>query len=273
MIGNDKIGKLYVVATPIGTLKDITLRAIEILKTVDLVACEDTRVTGRLLYRYKIKVPMVSYHQHSTKEKIKKIIENLEDGKDVALTTDSGTPGISDPGAVLVKRAIDARIKIIPIPGPSALTAVLSVSGLASKGILFLGFLPKKKGRRKKFEEISEYLEKGLIIVLYESPYRIKRTLRELKLLSDQLGITLFREISKKFEETIYLKSPIDQNQIENIKTKGEFTLVINPKSPPAVAKRQLWRAGQIPNKHKIQITKIQNFLIFEFKYLNLFRI
>src|SRR3989304_7474392 len=122
-------GKLYVVGTPIGNLRDITLRAIEIFKSVDLIACEDTRVTGGLLYHLGIKTPMVSYHQHSRIEKIDWLIDKIKQGQDIALVTDSGTPGISDPGSLLVKKAIDVKIKITPIPGPSALTAALSVSG------------------------------------------------------------------------------------------------------------------------------------------------
>ena len=220
-------GKLYVVGTPIGNLKDITLRAIDILKSVDLIACEDTRVTGGLLYHLKIKIPMVSYHQHSKIEKIDWIINKIKKGQDIALVTDSGTPGISDPGSLLVKAAINAKIKVVPIPGPSALTAAISVSGVASKNILFLGFLPKKKGREKKFKEILEFINQGLIIVFYESPYRIKRILSDLNILPDNTEITLFREITKKFEETIYLKTPVSQNQIENIKDKGEFTILL----------------------------------------------
>ncbi len=233
MTENNKTGKLYVVATPIGNLKDITLRALEVLKEVDLIACEDTRVTGRLLYHYKIKVSMVSYHQHSRIGKIDWIINKINQGQNIALVTDSGTPGISDPGSVLVRAAINAKIKVVPIPGPSALTAALSVSGLASKGMIFLGFLPKKKGRQKKISEISTYLKNGLIVVIYESPHRTKRTMQEIISLPDSVEIRLFREISKKFEETIYLKTPINKNQIENIKTKGEFTIIIKSESDP----------------------------------------
>jgi len=220
-------GILYVVATPIGNLKDITLRALETLKEVDLIVCEDTRVTATLLRHYEIKTKMISFHQHSRIKRVDLIINKLKDGFDLALTTDSGTPGISDPGSFLVKRAIDGKIRVIPIPGPSALTAALSVSGVASKGILFLGFLPKKKGRQKKFREILAFINQGLIIVFYESPYRIKKTLSDLNILPDKSEITLFREISKKFEETIYLKTPINQNQIANIKDKGEFTILL----------------------------------------------
>lgn len=220
-------GTLYVIATPIGNLKDITLRALENLKEVDLVACEDTRITGRLLHHYKVKTSMISYHQYSKIEKIDWLIKKLKEGQNIALVTDSGTPGISDPGSVLVKKAINAKIEVIPIPGPSALTAALSASGLVSKGIVFLGFLPKKKGRQKKFKEILAFINQGLIIVFYESPYRIKKTLVDINLLPDNTEVIVFREISKKFEETVYLKTPINKNQIENIKEKGEFTILL----------------------------------------------
>lgn len=230
MINKARNGVLYVVATPIGNLKDITLRALEILKEVDLIVCEDTRVTATLLRHYEIKTKMISFHQHSKIRRIDWIIDKLKNGFNLALVTDSGTPGISDPGSFLVKRAIDGKIKVIPIPGPSALSAVISVSGSNSKNIVFLGFLPKKKGRQKKFSEISAYLNKGLVVVIYESPYRIKKTLREISRLSDKLDITCFREITKKFEEIITVKLDGNEKEINKIRAQGEFTVVLKAK-------------------------------------------
>lgn len=224
-------GILYVVATPIGNLKDITLRALELLKKVDLIACEDTRVTGRILHYYQIKTPMVSFHQHSGQEKIDRIITDLKSGKDVALVTDSGTPGISDPGAKLIKNIYEYdKIKIVSVPGPSALTAAISISGVPSKNILFIGFLPHKKGRKKSIEQIREYWQKGLTIIFYESPYRIIKTLLELASVLDNAEIACFREITKKFEEIIKIDLSKKENIIKKVKPKGEFTVIIYPK-------------------------------------------
>lgn len=252
-------GILYVVATPIGNLKDITLRAIEVLKEVDIVACEDTRVTGKLLAAFDIKKPLFSFHQHSHEVKISDLIDKLDKGTNIALVTDSGTPGISDPGAKLVKRILDYGkikltppkaghqgsfvgrgcgsaasicnpIKIVSIPGPSALSAALSISGVSSKNILFLGFLPHKKRRNKKLAEIEDYWKKGLTIVFFESPFRIKKTLKEIVSRLDEAEITVLREITKKFEEVIHIHNDKKEKQIENIIAKGEFTVVIRGK-------------------------------------------
>lgn len=221
-----EIGKLYVVATPIGNLKDITLRAIEVLAGVDFILCEDTRISARLLNHYQIKKPLLSFHQHSREKKIEEILHRIIEGESAALITDSGTPGISDPGAKLVRIALESdRIKIVSIPGPSALTAALSISGASSKNIVFFGFLPHKKGRNKTFELMKKDLDLGRVIVFYESPYRIKKTLETLKKFTPEARIVLARELTKKFEEIIYNK--IDEVEIDKIITKGEFTIVI----------------------------------------------
>ncbi|MCX6811295.1 MAG: 16S rRNA (cytidine(1402)-2'-O)-methyltransferase, partial [Candidatus Berkelbacteria bacterium] len=224
-------GVLYVVATPIGNLQDITLRAIDVLKMVDLVACEDTRVTGRLLFGLGIKKHLFSFHQHSKEFKITDLINKLDRGTNIALVTDSGTPGISDPGAKLVKRVLDyGKIKVVSIPGPSALSAALSISGAPSKKILFLGFLPNKKGRKTRFEEIKEFWERGMTIVFFESPHRIKRTVRELSSYTKNAELSLFREITKKFEETITIRLNGSEEEINKIRAQGEFTAIIRPK-------------------------------------------
>lgn len=209
---------LYIVATPIGNLEDITLRVLRILKEVDLILCEDTRVTKKLLVRYNINTPVQSYHQHSNLKKINKIKDLLKQGKDLALVSDSGTPGISDPGNKLISELKD--VEIIPIPGPSALTAIASISGFPMSKFTFMGFPPHKKARNKFFKEVAE---SKYPVILYESPHRIIKTLEGL----DKLGkfdIVVGRELTKKFE-TVYRGKA--KNIIKQIKPKGEFVIVV----------------------------------------------
>lgn len=219
-------GTLYVVATPIGNLEDITFRAISTLKKADLIACEDTRQTKKLLNRYKISKPLISYHQHSKLQKIDFIIAELKSGKNMVLVSDAGTPGISDPGGVLVQRAWEEGIKIIPIPGACAAAAALSACGFAADQFLFLGFLPKKKGRQTLLTELKD--EKRTI-VLYESPHRLMKTLEDLGQYLGERTICVARELTKIFEE-------IKRGQIPEIfdffknhpeKIKGEFVICI----------------------------------------------
>jgi 16S rRNA (cytidine1402-2'-O)-methyltransferase len=226
------MANLYIVATPIGNLEDISLRALRILKEVDLILCEDTRVTKKLLNRYQIQKPLLSYHQHSKLQKIDYIISLLKEGKNLALVSDSGTPGVSDPGNKLVNEVVkwlSDRVKIIPIPGPSALTCAASVSGFPMEKFLFLGFLPKKKKRK---EVLREILESKYPVIFYESPYRILKTLKELKdiMTSEQRAaknIVVTRELTKKFE-TIY-RGKIDEviEKIEKSPLKGEFVVIV----------------------------------------------
>jgi 16S rRNA (cytidine1402-2'-O)-methyltransferase len=226
------MANLYIVATPIGNLEDISLRALRILKEVDLILCEDTRVTKKLLEHYQIKKPLLSYHQHSKLQKIDYIISLLKEGKNLALVSDSGTPGVSDPGNKLVEEVINRLredVKIIPIPGPSALTCAASVSGFPMDKFLFLGFLPKKKKRK---EILKEIVKSKYPVIFYESPYRILKTLKELKgiMNSEQRAannIVVARELTKKFE-TIY-RGKIDEviEKIEKSPLKGEFVVIV----------------------------------------------
>lgn len=219
---------LYVVATPIGNLSDITLRAIEILKTVDFIACEDTRTTKRLLEHYNIATKTVSYHQHSGSVKIDKIINELEDGLSAALVTDAGTPGISDPGGQLVKAARQKQIEVIAIPGPSAVTAALSVSGLPTDSFLFLGFLPHKKGRQTAIKKIYNSYE---TVVCYESVHRIKKLLQEFIENGINHRIVVCRELTKKFETIYYGTAQEILNSLDSSQTKGEFVVMIPSKN------------------------------------------
>ncbi|MFH1129140.1 MAG: 16S rRNA (cytidine(1402)-2'-O)-methyltransferase [Patescibacteria group bacterium] len=218
------MGKLYIVATPIGNLGDITLRALEVLKSVDLVLCEDTRVAQKLLNHFEIKKPLQSYHQHSDSRKTDYIVGILGEGKDVALISDSGTPGISDPGNELVAIINNqlSLINIIPIPGPSAMTAIASVAGIPMDKFVFMGFPPHKKGRQTMFREISE---SKYPVIIYESVHRIIKTLKELQVFND-FDIVVGRELTKKFE-TIY-RGKISE-VIPQIEPRGEFVVIICP--------------------------------------------
>ncbi len=217
---------LYIVATPIGNFDDITLRALETLKSVDVVLCEDTRVTKNLLDHYKIHKPTLSYHHHSDARKVNEIISLLESGKNLALVTDAGTPGISDPGNELVSQITNNKeqITIVPIPGPSAVVAALSISGFPTDKFLFLGFPPHKNKRQKFFKEVAAAEH---TVVFYESGHRIIKCLGELKEVLDiKRQIVVCRELTKKFE-TIY-RGTVEEISKQNIDERGEFVVVIN---------------------------------------------
>jgi len=212
----------YVVATPIGNLKDISLRALEVLKEVDLILCEDTRVTKKLLKYYNIKTSVLSYHQHSKLKKVHYILDLLKQGKNLALVSDSGTPGISDPGRKLIEEIEKlGPFKIIPVPGPSALIAAVSISGFPRDKFIFMGFPPVKKKRKKFFQEV---VDSNYPVIFYESPHRILKSLDELKEISPTLEIVVCRELTKKFE-TIYRGKIKDI--IGGIEPKGEFVVII----------------------------------------------
>ncbi len=221
---------LYVVGTPIGNLSDISQRALETLKLVDYILCEDTRVSQKMLTRFGIKKPMISYHQHSKLDKIDYILSLLRDGKNLALISDAGTPGISDPGNQLVSAVVKEfgdSVKIEPIPGPSALIAIASVCGFGMDRFIFLGFPPIKKKRKQFFEEV---LNLKYPVIFYESPYRIRKTLKELGSLVGNREIVVCRELTKKFE-TIY-RGKIEEviREIEKDKIKGEFVVIVEGK-------------------------------------------
>ena len=218
--------KLYIVSTPIGNLKDITLRAIETLKEVDFILCEDTRTSGNLLNHFEIKKELISLNAFNEKNKIEFIVNRILSNQTAALISDAGTPLISDPGVRLVSACIEKEIEIIPIPGPSALIAALSMSGLPTDAFVFEGFLPQKKGRQTKLKELAE--EKRTI-VLYESTYRIEKLLKELNEFLPNRFVVVCREITKKFEEN-WRGFPKDiLETLENKTIKGEFVVVIAP--------------------------------------------
>ncbi|AYO58764.1 16S rRNA (cytidine(1402)-2'-O)-methyltransferase [Chryseobacterium sp. 6424] len=219
-------GILYFVPTPVGNLEDMTFRAIKVLKEADYILCEDTRTSGVLLKHYEISKPLKAYHLHNEHQATQKVIEDLKNGQNIALITDAGTPGISDPGYLLAKAAAEENLEILCLPGATAFVPALVVSGLPNNEFLFAGFLPQKKGRQTKLQQLAA---ENKTIVLYESPHKINTTLEQIKeFFGDHTQISLSREISKKFEET---KRGTISELIEFSKTKtlkGEIVLVIN---------------------------------------------
>lgn len=223
---------LYIVATPIWNLWDITYRAIETLKSVDGIACEDTRTSSVLLNHYDIKKPLVSFHSHSGGAKIDKIIDQLKMGDDIALISDAGTPGISDPGYVLIKQAIIEGIEVVPIPGPTAFTTALMASGMQMNHFLYLGFLPVKKWRQTLLTSIAERKKhkSAETIVVYESVHRIEKTVIQLwEYLWEDHYIVIGRELTKKFEQFIRgtITEVSEYFKAHPGKIKGEFVIII----------------------------------------------
>jgi len=226
----NNLGTLYVVATPIGNLEDITLRALRVLKEVDTILCEDTRITKKLLLSYKISTPTLSFHANTNDKRFNKIFEMLEQGKDLALVTDAGTPTISDPGtklASILYEKFGKDAKVIAIPGASALTAALSISGISSSEFIFLGFLPRKKGRNTLFKELASTKR---TVVFYESPHRILKTLDVLsELLDKKRQIFIAREMTKLYEEGVRgtISEMIQYLTKNPEKVRGEFVVVV----------------------------------------------
>ncbi len=220
-------GVLYIVATPIGNLKDITLRALETLKAVDLIACEDTRHTGKLTAHYDITTPLTSYFEHNELKKTKYIIGLLKDGKSVAIVSDAGTPGISDPGYRIIKEAIETNINVVVIPGASAIISSLSASGLPTDKFIFDGFLPTKTAAR--LPRLASFKGATRTIVFYESPHRVLKCLHDMFEIFGNINIVCVRELTKKFEEI--KRMPLKEliSHFERTKPKGEFVILVNP--------------------------------------------
>lgn len=232
------MGCLYLCATPIGNLEDITYRAVRILKEADLIAAEDTRTSRKLLDRYDITTPVTSYHEHNKIEKADKLICNLKEGQNIALITDAGTPGISDPGEELVKKCYESGIDVVAIPGPAAFVTAITSSGQACRRIAFEAFLPKdKKYRSHILEELSNETR---TIVIYESPHHLKATLKELSAaLGEDRELTIARELTKKFEEKLQFTFKEAIEYYSANEPRGEYVLVIAGKSREELAKEE----------------------------------
>jgi len=222
---NDK-GKLYICGTPIGNLDDMTFRALEILKKVETIAAEDTRRTAGLLNHFDIDTSLTSYHEHNEQQKSEKLIKKLIEGKNIALVSDAGMPGISDPGSILINKAIDNNIDVIPIPGPTAVISALVVSGFSMDRFTFEGFIPRKGKEREEF--INRIWEEKRTVIFYESPYRLKETLKELATLKEKREVTIVREISKIHEEKIYGTLEDVIQKLEDREIKGEIVVVLD---------------------------------------------
>lgn len=217
-------GLLYIVPTPIGNLGDLTFRARQILEDVDLIACEDTRHAGILLKHYGIKTPRLSFHDHSGRSKVDKLLDYLENDKNIALISDAGTPGISDPGYNLIQAALQAGYPVVPLPGPSAVITALSASGLPTDKFLYLGFPPAKKGRQSFFKQVAQ---SPYTVVFYESPHRLKKSLEQLaEHLSEEAQVSLAKELTKIYET--YYRGPLAQVlALLPEKPKGEYVVMV----------------------------------------------
>lgn len=216
-------GKLYIVATPIGNLEDITIRALNVLKEVDLIAAEDTRHTLKLLNHYEITKPLISYHRHNEETKKEVLIEKLKNGENIAIVSDAGTPGICDPGEEVIKQAIEEKIEIIPIPGACAFVNALICSGIDTKEFTFLGFLPlNKKLRKEKLDEIEKETKTTII---YEAPHKLKTTLEDLREILGNRKIVLARELTKIHEE--FIRGTVEEIISKTDDLKGEFVIII----------------------------------------------
>ena len=222
-------GTLYIVSTPIGNLKDITLRAIEVLKETDLIAAEDTRHTKILTSHYGINTPLTSYFQYNKVKKADSLIRLLKEGRNVALVSDAGTPGISDPGFVIIRKALEEGITITPIPGPAAFLTALSVSGLPTNKFVFEAFLSNKSSQRKK--RLKELSKEERTVIIYESPHRLLKTLEDMLEVLGDIHIVCARELTKKFEEIRREKVSECIKHFTDTKILGEFIIMFHPES------------------------------------------
>jgi 16S rRNA (cytidine1402-2'-O)-methyltransferase len=230
-------GTLYVVATPIGNLEDITLRALRVFREVAVVAAEDTRRSGNLLRHYDIRTPLVSLHEHNEHRRRGQLVARLQAGESIALVTDAGTPAISDPGASFVRAAREGGIRVEPVPGPSAVTAALSVTGVEAEGFVFVGFLPTRSHDRKLTLSRLEQLP-SLTFVCFEAPHRLRGTLRDLKSILGDSPIFVAREITKIHEE--WLEGPSEKIEVAVGEPRGEFVIIVPPRSGESAATSNL---------------------------------
>jgi 16S rRNA (cytidine1402-2'-O)-methyltransferase len=261
MAEHTKPGTLFVVATPIGNLEDITYRAVRVLKEVDLIACEDTRHTAKLLQHYGIDKPTVSYHEHNEAARAEELVDKLEQGLSVAQVSDAGMPGISDPGYRVIKLAIERGLQVVPVPGPSALIAALAASGMATDSFQFLGFLPARSGQRRTLLETLRKTEPTTVV--YEAPHRIAETLQDVvEILGAERPVVLARELTKVHEEFVRGTAADLLRQCKEREPKGEITLVIGkgsgsrvePDKPLAQRLKEIMQSQKVDEKAALKV-------------------
>lgn len=245
-------GKLYLCATPIGNLEDITLRVLRTLKEVDLIAAEDTRNSIRLLNHFEIRTPMTSYHEHNKIEKAYQLVDLMRQGKDIALITDAGTPGISDPGEELVRICYEEGIEVTSLPGAAACITALTMSGKKTRRFAFEAFLPREKKERE--EILKEMAEETRTLIVYEAPHHLLKTLKELREVLGERKLTICRELTKKYEEKLLITLSEAVNYYEEKEPRGEFVLVIEGKNREEMKKqeREAWENVSLEEHMKI---------------------
>ncbi len=247
-------GKLYLCATPIGNLEDMTYRVVRTLKEVDLIGAEDTRNSIKLLNHFEIETPMQSYHEFNKYDKAKELVQMMLDGKDIALITDAGTPGISDPGEELVKECLENGIEVTSLPGASACVTAISMSGLSTQRFCFEAFLPKDK--KKKENVLKQLQNETRTIIIYEAPHRLAKTLAELEKALGNRRVSINRELTKKYEESFLTTLKDAREKYEAEEPRGEFVLVIEGKDQEALdqEERQKWEDMSLENHMKIYL-------------------
>ena len=247
-------GKLYLCATPIGNLEDMTYRVVRTLKEVDLIGAEDTRNSIKLLNHFEIETPMQSYHEFNKYDKAKELVQMMLDGKDIALITDAGTPGISDPGEELVKECLENGIEVTSLPGASACVTAISMSGLSTQRFCFEAFLPKDK--KKKENVLKQLQNETRTIIIYEAPHRLTKTLAELEKALGNRRVSINRELTKKYEESFLTTLKEAREKYEAEEPRGEFVLVIEGKDQEALdqEERQKWEDMSLENHMKIYL-------------------
>lgn len=247
-------GKLYLCATPIGNLEDMTYRVVRTLKEVDLIGAEDTRNSIKLLNHFEIETPMQSYHEFNKYDKAKELVQMMLDGKDIALITDAGTPGISDPGEELVKECLENGIEVTSLPGASACVTAISMSGLSTQRFCFEAFLPKDK--KKKENVLKQLQNETRTIIIYEAPHRLTKTLAELEKALGNRRVSINRELTKKYEESFLTTLKDAREKYEAEEPRGEFVLVIEGKNQEALdqEERQKWEDMSLEDHMKIYL-------------------
>ena len=247
-------GKLYLCATPIGNLEDMTYRVVRTLKEVDLIGAEDTRNSIKLLNHFEIETPMQSYHEFNKYDKAKELVQMMLDGKDIALITDAGTPGISDPGEELVKECLENGIEVTSLPGASACVTAISMSGLSTQRFCFEAFLPKDK--KKKENVLKQLQNETRTIIIYEAPHRLTKTLAELEKALGNRRVSINRELTKKYEESFLTTLKDAREKYEAEEPRGEFVLVIEGKDQGALdqEERQKWEDMSLEDHMKIYL-------------------